>query len=328
MQLPVFPKAGTIGTAALLSAAAWSSSAMAADYEVTVTNLTSGLHFTPVIVAAHPGNVRMFQAGTAASSELQAIAEGGDVGPMAALLGSIGANVETGGGLVAPGASETFTISTTEGNDFLSVASMLLPTNDGFLGLNSLPLRGASGTHDIPGYDAGTEANDELAGSGAPGEPGFPAPPPVVASGTGTGGTGVPGTAEGFVHIHRNVIGDANRTGGSSDINAYVHRWLNPVARVTVRALDATSGPGRVGSLSGTAYSQTAVEIFWEAATSADSVVTNYEVTRDGQIVADRDARSYFEEGLDAATDYVFEVTAIDAQGRRGQSSSVTVTTN
>ena len=89
-------------------------------------------------------------------------------------------------------------------------------------------------TYTALGYDAGTEANDELIGSGAPGEAGFPAPLPIVASGTGTGASGVSSSAEGFVHVHRNVLGDSDATGGQSDINSTVHRWLNPVARITV----------------------------------------------------------------------------------------------
>ena len=50
----------------------------------------------------------------------------------------------------------------------------------------------------------------------------------------GSGGTGVNATSEGFVHIHRNVLGDADPTGGMSDIDSTVHRWLNPVVRVVV----------------------------------------------------------------------------------------------
>jgi len=39
---------------------------------------------------------------------------------------------------------------------------------------------------------------------------------------------------EGNVHIHRNGLGDADINGGKSDLDATVHRWLNPVARLTV----------------------------------------------------------------------------------------------
>lgn len=225
---------------ATASAALVSTAAQATDYEVTVVNLTRGIHFTPLVVAAHDPASGIFSAGSMASSELQAVAEGGDTASLNATLESLSASVANGDALLAPGSSATFTVSNTAipANSVLSVVGMLLPTNDGFIGLNSLPLptgdTGTSVSYTALGYDAGTEANDELVGSGAPGEAGFPAPPPIVASGTGTGGSGVAGSAEGFVHVHRNVLGDTNMMGGSSDINSTVHRWLNPVARITV----------------------------------------------------------------------------------------------
>lgn len=214
--------------------------AWATDYEITVTNLTRGIHFTPVLLAAHTDSAQIFSAGEAASAELQAVAEGGDISSLQALLEGIGANVAAGTGLIAPGGTETFSLSNTASpdNTRLSAVSMLLPTNDGFAGLNSAMLPsgavGTSVTYNVVGYDAGTEANDEVVGSGAPGEAGFPAPPPVMATGTGTGGSGVAADSEGYVHVHRNVLGDNDSAGGISDINSTVHRWLNPVARITV----------------------------------------------------------------------------------------------
>ena len=319
-------------TLAAAMTAAVAGTATAASYEVSVTNLTYGIHFTPLILATHSPDAQIFSAGSAASSELQAIAEGGDTSSMAALLESIGATVANGDGLVAPGGTVTFMIDDASGS-VLSLAGMLLPTNDGFVGLNSvkLPTGGAgdSVTYNAIGYDAGTEANDELVGSGAPGEAGFPAPPPVVASGTGTGGTGVPGQAEGFVHVHRNVIGDLDENGGVSDINAAVHRWLNPVARVTITAMgDDASSVGGVSGLNGIAYSSSALEIFWQAATSSESYVTGYEIRRNGSIVDTRDGTSFFDQNLQAGTEYTYEVRAIDAAGNIGSPSSVVVTTN
>ena len=335
--------------AGVLTAMGMVSAANAAEYEVTVTNLTSGLYFTPIIAAGHPGNLSMFNVGEAASAEMQAIAEGGDVSSMAALLGGAGASVATGGGLVAPGATETLTINTDGGNSYLSVTGMLLPTNDGFLGLNSVDLSRVSGsaTYYVPGYDAGTEANDEVIGSGASGEAGFPAPTPVVASGTGTGGTGVHASVEGFVHIHRGVIGDMDPNGGASDINSAVHRWLNPVARVYVRQVGgnvdaggdtgggdsggnggaAAGAPSAVSSLTAEAYSHSAVEIFWGAADSADSSIAYYEVSRDGTVLDMFDGRSFFEEGLNAGTSYTYYVVPVDAEGRRGPQTGVNIST-
>lgn len=324
----------------VLAAMGMVSLANAAQYEVTVTNLTSGIHFTPLIAAGHSGDLSMFSAGEAASSQLQAIAEGGDVSSMAALLEGAGASVATGGGLVAPGHSETLIINTDGGNNYLSIAGMLLPTNDGFVGLNSIDLSSVSGsaTFNASGYDAGTEANDEVVGSGAAGEAGFPAPPPIVATGTGTGGSGVHANVEGFVHIHRGVIGDMDQNGGVSDINSAVHRWLNPVARVHVRQIHSDTGsvdggntvsgaPSAIASLTAQSYSQSAVEIFWGAADSADSAIAYYEVSRDGTVLDMFDGRSFFEEGLNAGTSYTYYVVPVDAQGRRGPQTGVNVST-
>ena len=323
-------------TAALVAAitSTASATAAAASYEVRVTNLTNGMHFTPLILATHSPSAQMFRAGTAASPQMQAIAEGGDTSGMAALLESVGATVVTGDGLLAPGGTATFMIDDTDG-DVFSMSSMLLPTNDGFAGVSSAALpsggAGARVVLNVLGYDAGTEANDEVVGSGAPGEAGFPAPPPVVASGTGTGASGVPTQAEGFVHIHRNVLGDLDTNGGISDINATVHRWLNPVARVTITMVGGDSGESAVttvSNLNGQAYSTSALEIFWQPATSASSYVTGYEIRRDGTLVDTRDGTSFFDDNLQADTEYTYEITAMDAAGNTGGPSSVSVRTN
>jgi hypothetical protein len=49
------------------------------DLNISITNLTQGLHFTPLIVAAHNGDASIFSVATTASSELQMMAGGGDV---------------------------------------------------------------------------------------------------------------------------------------------------------------------------------------------------------------------------------------------------------
>ena len=308
------------------------SSAMAAEYRVTVTNVTAGIHFTPLVVAAHDPSATIFESGTQASSQLQAIAEGGDISGMVSLLESLGAGVATGSGLLAPGSTESFTVSGNAG-DVLSLAGMLLPTNDGFVGLNSvrLPSAGTVARFNANGYDAGTEGNDEVVGSGAPGEAGFPAPPPVVASGTGTGATGFQLDAEGFVHIHRNVIGDLDAAGGMSDINAAVHRWLNPVAQVSVTRIDggsADSSVTAVNDLSAVAYSSSAIELFWQPASSASGHIVSHEIHRDGNVIASTDGSSFFEDGLAGGTSYQYSVVAIDNNGNRGPDTQVTVTTN
>ena len=112
---------------------------------------------------------------------------------------------------------------------------MLLPTNDAFAGLNAVEIPTEPGTYvfDVPAYDAGTEANDELVtGGGAPGAAGIPADPGGL---TGTGGNGAAvADANSTVHIHRGSLGDLDPAGGTSDLDSSVHRWLNPVIRVVV----------------------------------------------------------------------------------------------
>lgn len=36
------------------------------------------------------------------------------------------------------------------------------------------------------------------------------------------------------VHIHRGNVGDTMVEGGASDLDSRIHRWLNPVAKVTI----------------------------------------------------------------------------------------------
>ena len=222
-----------------LLAAIITSPAYAADMTVSITNLTRGLHFTPILVSAHNAENKLFEAGSAASASLQMMAEGGSIAGLVSELGDISATIieNPAAGLLGPGQTAMTNLNTDAAvdNTHLSVVAMLLPTNDGFMGLNasSLPTESGTYTYYVNAYDAGTEANDEIRGSGAPGEAGFPAPGPIDAS-AGMNGTGISATAESFVHIHRNSLGDSDQSGGSSDINNSVHRWLNPVAMVIV----------------------------------------------------------------------------------------------
>lgn len=217
---------------------AMASVSQAVEFEVSITNTTGGTFFTPLLVSAHSDDLSMFTVGETASMQLQAIAEGGDISGLSAVLSGAGATVveNPAGGLLAAGESTTVMLNTnnTPDNAYLSISAMVLPTNDGFVGLRNWKIPTEAGTYtvDLVAYDAGTEANDEILGGGASGVAGFPAPPPVAAV-TGVNGTGVTATAEGFVHVHRGVLGDSDLSGGVSDID-YSQRWLNPVARAVI----------------------------------------------------------------------------------------------
>ena len=171
------------------------------------------------------------------------------------------------GGLLAPSTTLTYSFNTMN-KPLLSLLTMLIPTNDAFAGLDSIVIPTEPGTYSyfLNAYDAGTELNDELnstrtditeegglplGGYGLPGVAGAGAEP--IAPSMGVGGTGVAVTVgfdqdgnalasasevvdgtDGPVHIHRNTLGDTSATDGSSDLDSRVHRWLNPVARVTI----------------------------------------------------------------------------------------------
>ncbi len=216
---------------------ATSSFAYGQELEITVTNLTAGTYFTPLITAAHSSELAMFTLGEAASPELQMVAEGGDISGLSSILTNANADVNENpaAGLLAPATSTTYMMTNSDGNDYLSMTTMVLPTNDGFVGLNSWKIPDESGTYNVylNAYDAGTEANNEIVnGGGAPGVLGIPAAPGGMA---GTGGTGVTDTEENTsVHVHRGNLGDDDLAAGKSDINNTVHRWLNPVAKITI----------------------------------------------------------------------------------------------
>lgn len=229
----------TLLTASIAGAMALSGfSASAAELSIKVTNLTHGIAFTPLLVASHDADTHLFRSGQAASPALQKMAEGGQIADLAAQIDAAGGNkvANPHGGLLMPGiTTNAFTLDT-KTDTHLSLTAMLLPTNDAFAGTDAWKIPTAAGTYTftVNAYDAGTEANNELfvAGAGAPGQLGIPAFPVGTA---GTNGTGL--SAEDtnkMIHIHPGNVGDAMADGGKSDLNNTVHRWLNPVLRVTV----------------------------------------------------------------------------------------------
>ena len=208
----------------------------AGEIEVKIVNNTGVSNFTPLLVTTHANSIQLFKTGTAASASLQAMAEGGNIAGLVADLSDEDASIveNPAGGLLAPGAKTVTTLTTDTSNDSLSIVAMILPTNDGFIALNNWKVPTTPGVYKVTlnAYDAGTEANDEIVnGAGAPGEAGIPGDP---GGNSGTGATGVNAEIEGFVHIHRGVLGDTDSAGGVSDLDATKHRWLNPIATAII----------------------------------------------------------------------------------------------
>ncbi|GAA6182905.1 spondin domain-containing protein [Aliiglaciecola sp. NS0011-25] len=216
-------------TASLLTVAmqpAWS-----ADLTVEIQNLTQGIYFTPLLVAAHTPEASLFELGETASAEIEAMAEMGSLDGLMSIGTSVNANMvaDPAGGLLAPSLSTSTALTTDDSNTVLSITGMILPSNDGFVGLDNWSIPSEAGTYTfyLNAYDAGTEANDELRTS-------MPVPPPLDPL-LGSNGSGVTSEeSNSTVHVHRGNIGDAETDGGTSDIVNSIHRWLNPVAKVTV----------------------------------------------------------------------------------------------
>ena len=209
-------------TAAAVSGLLLSSANALADnesnvYHVTITNITHSINFTPILVASHRRGVSLYELGAPASDELTAIAEGGDVAPLTAVLEDDRrvAEVTNTGALLGPGESVTVSVSAKRGARHISLASMMLPTNDGFIALNSVKVpRHGSTTYYSVGFDAGSEPNDELC---------------ISIPGPTCGGEGPsPGVdGEGYVHINRGIH-------GIGDLAPDVYDWRNPVAEITI----------------------------------------------------------------------------------------------
>lgn len=187
-------------------------------YAVTITNITKGTLFTPILVITHKAGHPVFQLGEPASEELVAIAEGGATQPLQDKLLSSGMGydaVSTGAPLL-PGKSVTVEVSAKGPFNHVSLAAMLLPTNDGFIAINGMRLPFRMDTQVIPGYDAGSETNDELCAS-------IPGPH--------CGGEAFSeAEGEGYVHIHNGIH-------GIGDLSAADYDWKNPVAIVKIKRM-------------------------------------------------------------------------------------------
>jgi hypothetical protein len=138
------------------------------SYQVTVTNLTYAQPMSPIAVLLH-NEGQLWTIGEMASVPLENLAESGDNADV--LAESIVLSGQSGAGLLLPGMSEVVDVSYTftDVNNapmMVSLATMLVNTNDAFTGVNALAINnlaiGESISLTTSSYDSGTEKNSEL----------------------------------------------------------------------------------------------------------------------------------------------------------------------
>ena len=196
--------------------------ALADDYQITITNLTQSQFFTPILVATHKRGMPVFVPGSPASSDLEALAEGGDISLLKGTLDASSDVHETvaSDGLLGPGQSVTLTVDDSKRFRYLSLASMLIPTNDAFIGISGMKMpkkKNAPVVIPVPAYDAGTEMNDELCSN-------IPGPD--------CGGAGMSvENGEGFISVHPGIHGVGDLAPGTYD-------WRNPAAMVKIERMN------------------------------------------------------------------------------------------
>lgn len=201
-------------------------------YEVRITNITrgvgggSGQILNGLTVFTHNSNYRLFTLGQPARPELQVLAEDAFNRQLVQNLQS-DPNVKDVQhiGLVnptifpiLPGETKTLILRADEQHKFLSLAAMLVTTNDCFTALNGVPLPQNFSEFFTVGYDGGSEVNNEDCRH-IPG-------PPCNSIGVRVGG------GEGYVSIHSGIQGVNN-----NGITRAERDWRNPVAWITVRRI-------------------------------------------------------------------------------------------
>ncbi len=211
-----------VGTVGMLSAAGdGRSDGSQMKAEVSITNLTRGQIMSPVFMARHDHNAgSLYALGQPASDALAAMAEDAYANGLLEAWDPKANNnvaevmVATLGDakVIPPGKTVTANFDVNDNKQYLSLVSMLVSTNDAFIGANGIDLS-KSRTIYLTAYDSGSEANTENCDY-------IPGPPC---------GNHVedPAESEGFVHVHAGIHGGGGLTPA-------MHDWRNPVARLTI----------------------------------------------------------------------------------------------
>jgi hypothetical protein len=180
---------------------------------------------TPFVVATHERMFTLFERGQVASNGLQQLAENGGVPVLVdeLLANTAVADVQVAapaaGPPVHPGESVTVEVTANAEAPWITLAGMLICTNDGFGGVIT---KAPSDSKTVFGYayDAGTEINTETYADLVP-----------PCDGLGLAGETNPDLAENRgIRPHLGIIGNA-------DLDPSVHGWSGAVIMVEIERL-------------------------------------------------------------------------------------------
>jgi len=194
------------------------------QYEVTVKNLTNAQPMSPIAVVLHDEG-QLWQLGQVASSALEMLAESGD--NTAVLADEMVLAGQSGVGVLHYGTQETITVSIEDMMpQMLSVATMLVNTNDAFSGINAMVIKDLALNESISmqtsSYDAGTEMNSELMTT-------IPGP-----AGGGEGFNEMRDDVD-FVAMHSGIV--SKDDGLMQSALTQAHRFDNPTLMITITRL-------------------------------------------------------------------------------------------
>lgn len=192
------------------------------SFEVSVTNLTYAQPLSPIAVVLHDeGN--LFSLGETASEALEIMAEGGDNSELLAL--SVALATGSSEDVLMPGTSTMVEVMIEDMMPSnISLATMLVNTNDAFTGVNARSIADLAVGESISlltsSYDAGTEANSEMMGT-IPGQ--------------ADGGEGYNAERDDvldMVTMHSGVVSVDD--GLTSSVLTQAHKFDNPTMRVVI----------------------------------------------------------------------------------------------
>jgi hypothetical protein len=197
-------------------------------YEVTITNGTGGQPFTPPLASTHEKSADVYDLGKASSYELKEIAENGNLAPMFAERtgNSKVFDVFQAAGPIGPRGELTFTIDAEGGAKWFSSVSMLVCTNDGFTGVDSVKLPKNVGDRysvDLNAYETSTEANTENLADIVP---------PCSDFETGTGKSNANLVQQGVIGHHPGITGTGSI--GALNLTPAAHGWEGAVGSITI----------------------------------------------------------------------------------------------